>query len=542
MRRRPQPIPARDADVGKALRALDTDELRAFISEMLERLDSEARGPIEDALLRRAVARGGHRPAAPSPDVVDEVIEFAKAARRVGYAEPMEVDEYLRRGVTASLAGEHVTARRILEALLLPIAEAEIDLGQHEMVEEMLSVDLYDCVGRYLLAVYLETPTKGRVDAILTAIDKVNGIGVLVEPVRAMEEALGEALPERDAFLDAWIKRLESSSRGEGAWESGHDGWLRAAIEAREGAEGLARLAHATKSPQTVRAWCHAVAEAGDWKKAFLAYEEAVTLAGAGLWNGEFLDGVALAASKLGRKDATKRLEAAWLGAPSLVRLLRWLVAEDANAAVIRKRATAAMAATPTKSRRLLAFLHMIVGDLPSAASALKSAPGLGWSNDEHPGHLLFPVFVWTLARGTPNGVSAAMVELLKQTPRSLLESHLESMDPSAMLSTPTVLDVLERADVRSRVTPNDRATAVDAMRIAASNRTDGVTGEKRRRHYQHAATLVASCVEADPGSVAWLETLRTRTSRFPAYQEALRAALRGRRGNLGMESFTYGE
>lgn len=223
----------------------------------------------------------------------------------------MEVDEYLRRGITASLAGDHAIARRVFEALLLPIAEAEIDLGQHEMVEEVLSVDLHDCVGRHLLAIYLETPVRARVDAIVTATEKVNGLGALIEPVRAMEEALGHALPESDAFLDAWIKRLESSSSGKDERESEHERWLRDAVARRQGTPGLARIARATKRPQAVAAWCDAVVKDGDWKKALAAYEEAVTLVTSGLWTGEFLDGAALAASKLGRKDATKKLEAA---------------------------------------------------------------------------------------------------------------------------------------------------------------------------------------------------------------------------------------
>ena len=542
-RRFPQKQADGGGDVAAALRALDAEELRAFIGDALERLDPDERGPIEDALLRRAAARGGYRPAAPSPEIVDEVLEFAKAARRVAHADPMEVDEYLRHGITASLAGEHATARRVFEALLFPIAEAEIDLGQHEMVEEVLSVDLHDCVGRYLLSVYLDTPTRARVDAIVTAIEKVNGLGALIEPVRAMEEALGHALPENEAFLDAWIKRLESSSSGKEEWESEHERWLRDAVARREGTPGLVRIARATKRPQAVAAWCDAVVKHGDWKQALAAYEEAVTLVTSGLWTGGFLDGAALAASKLGRKDATKKLEAAWVGAPSLARILRWLVADDANAATIRKRAAATIDASPTRSKRLHAFLHVIVGDVPSAANALKSAPGLGWSSDDHPGHLLFAVFAWLLGDGTPKGVSVGVLEVLKQPPRSLLDVHLDAEEGSTKLPTPTVIDVLERASVRANVAPNDRAAALDAMRTAASKRTDGVTGEKRRRHYDHAATLVGCCVEADrQGSVAWLEALRARTSRFPAYQEALRAALGGGRTHLGMRSFAHGE
>ncbi|MGH7437361.1 MAG: hypothetical protein ACRENE_16915 [Polyangiaceae bacterium] len=524
------------------LRTLDAEELRTFISETLDQLDPEVRGPIEGALLRRAATRGGYRPAPPPSRVVDEVAEFAAAARRVGQAEPFDVDAYLRQGVTASLAGEHATARRIFEALLVPIANAEIDLGQHEMVEEVLSVDLHDCVARYLLATYVETPAQRRVAAILKAVEEVQGIGALIEPVHAMGKALGRALPDLDVFLDGWIARLEASAHPDDEWESEQERWLREAVARRDGTNGLARIARATRRPQAVTAWCKALVKDGDWKTTLAAYEEAVTLVTSDLWRGEFLDGAALAASKLGRKGATKKLEEAWLGAPSLARLQRWLVADDANGASIRKRAAAALEAAPTQSSRLLAFLH-VLGDVLPAAKALKSAPGLGWSSDDHPGHLIFPAFAWMLANGTPTGVTANLVEVLDREPRSLLESSLELQDPSSKLSTPTARAVLDRAGVRSRLTVKDCAAALDAMRTAASKRTDGVTGEKRRRHYEHAAMLVGCCVETDrQGSAAWLEALRARTSRFPAYQEALRGALGGGRRLPGTRRFGHGE
>ena len=543
-RRRPYPKRLDEAiERSAALRALDAEELRTFIGETLDQLDPEVRRPIEDALLRQAATRGAYRPAPPSSGVGDEVADFAAAARRVGQAEPFDVDAYLRQGVSASLAGEHATARRIFEALLLPIANAEIDLGQHELVEEVLSVDLHDCVGRYLLAAYVETPAQRRVAEILKAAEDVQGIGALVEPVHAMEKALGRSLPDLDWFLDGWIARLEASASPDGEWKSEQERWLRDAVGRREGTKGLARIDRATRRPQAVAAWCDAVVNDGDWKTTLAVYEEAVTLVTSDPWRGEFLDGAALAASKLGRKDATKKLEAAWLGARSIARLQRWLVADDANGATTRKRAAAVLEKTPPKSSRLVAFLHVLVGDVPAAAKALKGAPGLGWSNDDHPGHLLFPAFAWMLANGPPPGVTANVVEVLDLEPRSLFESSLEAQAPSTQLSTPTARAVLDRAEVRSRLTVKDRAAALDAMRTAASKRTDGVTGEKRRRHYEHAAMLVGCCVEADiQGSAAWLDALRARTSRFPAYQEALRAALGGGWTFLGTRRFADGE
>ena len=46
------------------------------------------------------------------------------AALRVAQADPSDVDDYLRQGVTASLASDHEGARAIFEALLPPIAES----------------------------------------------------------------------------------------------------------------------------------------------------------------------------------------------------------------------------------------------------------------------------------------------------------------------------------------------------------------------------------------------------------------------------------
>jgi hypothetical protein len=106
----------------------------------------------------------------------------------------------------------------------------------------------------------------------------------------------------------------------------------------------------------------------------------------------------------------------------------------------------------------------------------------------------------------------------------------------------PTVLHVLDRAGVRARLTVMDRRAALDAMMSAASKRSEGVTGKGRRRHYEHAATLVGCCVGVDrQGSAGWLDALRTSTSRFPAFQGALRAAIDGRARSRAMRSFARG-
>lgn len=92
-----------------------------------------------DALLARG-AKGtlGWRPARPSPRIVEEAKSFSEAARQVGHADPHDVTEHLRRATKAFVAGDHANARAVFDAILPPIACADIDLGQHELVEEVL--------------------------------------------------------------------------------------------------------------------------------------------------------------------------------------------------------------------------------------------------------------------------------------------------------------------------------------------------------------------------------------------------------------------
>ena len=70
------------------------------------------------------------------------------------------------------------------------------------------------------------------------------------------------------------------------------------------------------------------------------------------------------------------------------------------------------------------------------------------------------------------------------------------------------------------------------AMQAAARKRVAGILGNKRRRHYDHAAILVACCLELDPvvgkpGAIAkWVTDLRRKYSRFYAFQKEVDHAL----------------
>jgi hypothetical protein len=531
------------SDVSTAVEAMSADELRTFVLDALRRLEDEPRAQLEDVLLQRA-ARGttGWRPSVPSQTIVGEIERFVEATRHVGHADPTDVDKYLRQGVKASLAGDQPAARSILGALLASIAEAGVDLGQHEIVDEVLTVNMRDCAARYIVAVYCTTLPDDRADAVFKAMGTVDGLAYLSEPIAAMEGVAVDPLPQLTQFLPRWIERLERESIPAGEWETDRDRWLREAVARSEGLAGLDRLAHSSRQPEAVRAWCDAVVDEGDWSRALHAYEEAAELVTSAGWLGEFLDGVALAAQRLGRADTSKRFESAWRGAPSLGRLLRWLGADKASAATLKKRARSALKQCPTKSARLRGILHLIAGEVEPAAKLLGAAPGLGWSSEDHPGHLLFPAFVWLL-NGAPNGSLRGGLPLAIDRPPATDFHNFEVVDryddagsgqpEKPRLSTPSLVQVMQQAAISKGLTQEDRVVMRAALRTAATARVDGVLIEKRRRHYQHAAMLVGCCVDLADGRRAtigsgsgWVAALRQRTSRFPAFQEALRQAL----------------
>lgn len=87
---------------------------------------------------------------------------------------------------------------------------------------------------------------------------------------------------------------------------------------------------------------------------------------------------------------------------------------------------------------------------------------------------------------------SAASTRLARAAPRV-------PSSAAPRLPCPTLLDVLQRADIAQPRPSSDRGVMVDAMKTTAERRTDGLLSEKRRRHYDHTALLVGCVLELGP-------------------------------------------
>ena len=348
-----------------------------------------------------------------------------------------------------------------------------------------------------------------------------------------MEDVSAGALPDLAAFLPLWVKRLERHRPArKNDWEDTYDRWLREAVLRLEGPSGLERIARKTRRPQACLAWCEALADRQEWSQAFRAYANAAKWVRPSPWRGDLLDGAALAARMLRRSDVSKFLDAAWRGAPTLTRLVRSLGADGTESGKVRARAEKALARCPKTAGRQLGFLRVVVGDIAGAAQLLSRAAGLGWSDADHPGHVLFALFAILLADGRDNAVGPALVSNLESTASDPLEMISADDAPGRpVLETPSIVALIRGVRSSIKLDTPDHDAMLDAMRIAAEKRIEAILGHSRRRHYGHAATLAATCVALAPSGrrpefMTWITALQQTYSRRSAFRQELTRAL----------------
>lgn len=530
MRRPPKTTEPVPADLHAALATMSAEMLREIVNEALRELDERAHARVVGSIIARAARTGsGWKPAAVNDEQVAEVLAFVKAAERVGRADPSEVDEYLRRGSAAFLGKSYAAAHRIFSALLPPLANCDIDLGQHELVDDVLGADVSECAVQYVVSAYMVMQRAERAKAVRDAIEETRALGHFWEPLRAMERVAVEPLPDLTDFLPRWRALIAGKPAGRRTndWDTNEDRWLREVVLRLDGAEGLAKIARSTKRADDLRAWCQSLVDAGAFEAALPAFEQAAELVSKDDYaRGGFLDGAALTAQCLGLRDLSLHLERAWRASPSVPRLVRWLGSSNSKA-TLKKRANEALEACPKQATRQLALLHVLKHDFTSAAKLLAGATSLGWSGGEHPGHLLFSLFARLL--GGSRTSTPPQGELTSDHAMNLDELATMTTDPNEpRLVTPRIDALVELAGVDGLSDAASRATVLAAMKRAAESRTEGVTDNKRRRHYAHAAELVATCVACDEsGETAhWAAALKEDYRRFPALRSELDRAL----------------
>src|SRR5450432_3823607 len=127
--------------------------------------------------------------------------------------------------------------------------DGEVDLGQHEMVDEVLGADTSACAAQYIVSTYMLSPPAERAAAVRAAIAEVKGLGHFWEPIQELERVAVEPLPGLKDFLPAWRALIAQKPAGDRNrdWDTDEDRWMREVVQRMDGSGGLAKIARTTK-------------------------------------------------------------------------------------------------------------------------------------------------------------------------------------------------------------------------------------------------------------------------------------------------------
>jgi len=103
------------SEIESALAALGADELRALVLETLQGMlwedEERPRRRLVNSLVERAARNSSAWTAtSPAADDVSEILSFVDVAKRVGYADPSDIDDRLQKGSNAFLAKDYAAA------------------------------------------------------------------------------------------------------------------------------------------------------------------------------------------------------------------------------------------------------------------------------------------------------------------------------------------------------------------------------------------------------------------------------------------------
>jgi hypothetical protein len=135
------------------------------------------------------------------------------------------------------------------------------------------------------------------------------------------------------------------------------------------------------------------------------------------------------------------------------------------------------------------------------------------------------------LANGTTGRVSDALLTELESGGHDPLEAFVDdTAEQKPRLATPSIVAMIQNVRPSLRVTDADRDVSIDAMRAAAEKRVEGILGNSRRRHYGHAALLVAWCLAFAPKRreaelSKWYAEMRQQYARRSAFRQELTRA-----------------
>ena len=474
-----------------------------------------------------------------------------------------KLDALFERADAAFRAGDLALARDAYEKLLTLVAgygEDGFDADEEES-EPVGATDLEEAKARYLRALYETTELAQRPAALLKALEDLQFVG---GPV-GLPEVIGvrrAPLPDREAFLAAWIALLRQSRAEQFGFDLEARRLLFQAVRMHRGTEGLAELARrdGRRIPEAYRKWVQALAEEDQTDEAGRAAQEALrALPPRGeirAWIAEFMaeaaeksnNGAARLEARREAFHATPtlgRLSALCEAAGPLGQLKAVVLAETARLRSVvvnrsRRKGQDADPAAMHVGHRLLATLLLLNGDTDEAIALAQRAPAVGWSGGDHPGPVVIPYLLCAAAGGAEPAPRTALADLWQgidadESPFPMWDLDAKDDDVNeepegawpdiSLKPRPVRLTPFLQAQIGQQpVDPERHARFLSVAWVIAERRVKEILDKKHRRAYERAAMVVGAVAEArimagDPGGGhALLENICQQFSRYSAF------------------------
>ncbi len=191
-----------------------------------------------------------------------------------------KIDALFERADTAFRAGDLVLAREAygrLFSLVAGYGEEGFDADEEES-EPVGATDLDEAKARYLRSLYETTEPARRPAALLKALEDLQYVGGGPVGIPEVIGARRAPLPDREAFLEAWIELLRQSRADQSGFDIEARRLLFQAVRISRGTDGLAELARrdGRRIPEAYRKWVQALAEESRTDEAVRAAQEAL--------------------------------------------------------------------------------------------------------------------------------------------------------------------------------------------------------------------------------------------------------------------------
>ena len=435
--------------------------------------------------------------------------------------------------------------RKLFDSLTL-----EDDYGRGVRATDLQDADVRGARGRYLRAVYETTAPADRPERVF---EEMRGFGnrlwegsiVLDDLIRVSERPL----PERDAFLRAWIAFLRGQE-GRSA-----DRWLREAIRLLEGTKGLEAFARSEGKvhPRAYLDWVAALQAEGKPAQVVTAAREALRALPAGQpIRAAVADHLCEAARARGNAETV--LEGRWeafLAEPKLGRLLDlWEATPEAQRLSRMRQAARRLEQAldrPTRrevgafdpeaddnlespawvGRALLAHARLLSGDWEAARALAADAGVLGWSTWDNPQGVVVPACL-VLLSGQVNAPPTNLAHVWDRALENCMSlSDFNERDEDRKRLKSVYQDVMSQMRLKKAQAGSLLSWCVEI----GERRACAIVENLRRKSYDQAAVITAACAEVlrlsdqPEAATGLLERMRTRFPRHRAFQDELKSA-----------------